>query len=117
MRTKDSYLMLVHQILRLLAMELRMREDMSKLQAECEGMKLSGADSAECEEQLRKIRSTLAAIGKTHEDLVELLRERMALREEMRHDPVGNAGFFHQLMATERLAETKEQIGSIIAPQ
>jgi len=114
MRTKDSYLMLIHQILRLLAMELRMRDDMTRLQAECEGMKLSGRDAAECEEELRKIRSTLAAIAKTHNDLIDLLKERMALRQEMRHEPVGNAGYFHQMIASERLAGTKDAIGSII---
>ncbi len=115
MRTKHSYMLLVHQILRLLTMERRLQQKLAKLEKECEGMRLSGHDVTKCEAELQLIYATLVIIGQTHGDLIGLLRERMMLKQELHHRPEGYAGQYHRVLASARLSSTKKEIGKIIS--
>ncbi len=115
-RDKNSFLNLIHYVLQLLLHESKLKRQIFDTQNCIDGMTFNHRECVAQKEQLERIQFTLNRICKTHMDLVDLLRERLRVRDDLQHHPFGNAGYYREIKLRDQLDFNKSRINHIINP-
>ena len=115
-RNRKSYLNLIHHVMSLLSQEVKLKYQITHSESNLDGLIYQYSDSITRSMELKRVQSTIKKICLNHEDLVELLRERVNLKDCMHLHPHGNAGHYREILVKEALELNKNRIGEIINP-
>ncbi|RME21993.1 MAG: hypothetical protein D6800_11505 [Candidatus Zixiibacteriota bacterium] len=107
---RKAYMRLIDEILHLLVKECRLKRQCG---IEHDGMAL-GLNDEERRRELAAVEEALEHISRRHGRLVELLRQRVQLKDCLHHPPFGNAGHYRHLHTRDLLRDNKRQISRLL---
>lgn len=110
---RKGYLRLIDEILHLLVREYRLRRALEGAVIQHDGLVL-GRDDRAVRRELAEVEAALESISRTHGRLVELLRERIRMRDYLQRPVRGNAGHFRRFQLRCLLEDNKRRIRRLL---
>lgn len=115
-RDKNSYLNLIHYILHLINEEDKLNRLITLSEMDVDGLTFRLEATADERKSLHRVQSTLERIRLNHEDLVNLIRERIDLKERKQQFLCRPIPDYKAQQIQDQLVVNKVKISEIINP-